>query len=282
MVNLYAAFHGRSSYYNKMKIFIARFFAAFVLLSLTACNKKNSGITIDSEVPGTEVYLYGQKLGTVPLNLSSDQLQKLGLPDPSIDTNAVLDSDGWGEGLIIRRIREQDNVRLLLHAPHEARADYLSIETPWGTRSKGGGGSIPAPNTFRSHLMPVTNAEGLALSIEIPPFVSRNQTNAWTVTATLTNSGSVTITGYRPQLRVLYGTFQTHWQRRIHKTVSLPSEWASITPGAMLEYKVQLDNPILSEDYSVFVVYSLHTDPNSASLVGSGSVYSESQLLRVR
>jgi hypothetical protein len=50
---------------------------------------------IDAKVPGTRVYLRGQLLGEVPLELTAGRLRALGI-DPA---DGPLDEDGWAEAL---------------------------------------------------------------------------------------------------------------------------------------------------------------------------------------
>ena len=90
-------------------------------------------VVIDADVLGTEVYLRGEMLGTVPVRLA-----KARLGDLCSKPKAKLDHDGWAEGLFYG-IEDQEEAKIMFKAPDALADHYLSIETPWGRRTKIGG-----------------------------------------------------------------------------------------------------------------------------------------------
>ena len=79
---------------------------------------------IDSDVKGTQVFLRGHLIGTVPLSLSQADFTKLGLPVGS----PSLQSDGWGESLFAG-VEDQQEEKLMLKTPDAVATQYLAIET---------------------------------------------------------------------------------------------------------------------------------------------------------
>jgi hypothetical protein len=104
---------------------------------------------IDCDVPGTEVYFREKRLGTVPLILSQRDCVTLGLP---VSLGTTIDVDGWGEGVAFHDPATNTNNRLMYRVPSSAAPAYLSFETPWGSRTKMGGGR-ELPNGFRARFL---------------------------------------------------------------------------------------------------------------------------------
>jgi hypothetical protein len=234
--------------------------------------------TIDCDVPGTEVWLDGRRLGVVPLKLTKNELVALGVPARVPGTlQSPLKLDGWKEGLFFGEEDERET-KLMFRVPDAVAANYLAIETRWGRRTKVSRGQFGAEGV-RAEMSAASEADGLAVSLGPLPAVKRGDATA-PVKVTITNTGGATLSGYRPQLTVHWGTFDTPWGRRTKKEVSLPADWSSFGPGQARSFSVDIPVPTVAEDYSVFVTFHLFQSPEGN--VGTTGGYSDSRLLRVR
>jgi hypothetical protein len=186
---------------------------------------------IDADVPGTEVFIRGQSLGTVPVRLTKACLNEL-CSNPA----AEMGHDGWGEGLFYG-IPSQEETKIMLKAPDAVADRYLSIETPWGRRSKIGMAEGHGKLGLRVNLFTAVNKEGLRLAISVPDKTCSRAAPV-KIELSCTNKGPAEIAGYRPEIEVLWGAFDTPWGRRGLKTVSLPKEWSKIAPGQNLTTSV--------------------------------------------
>ena len=138
-----------------MKPLVTLFLCIFLGAGLVSCGKRGAkpewpkdfkdlgGFTIDSEVPGSEVFFGGQKLGTVPITLSSNDLVRLGIPNPRVDTNFWFTPDPKGWALSgTSKEGNPERAEFMYLVPEKVRSDYVSFETQWGSRTK--------PNGFSS------------------------------------------------------------------------------------------------------------------------------------
>ena len=235
---------------------------------------------IDCNVPGTEVWLEGRRLGVVPLKMMKYQLAALDVPASAPapgGSQSPLALDGWKEGLFLGEEGERES-KLMFRVPDAVAAKYLAIETRWGPRTKVSSGQFGA-NGVRATMAAATGADGLAVSLGPLPAVKRGDATA-PVKVTVANTGGSTLSGHRPQLTVHWGTFHTPWRRRTRKEVSLPADWSSFGPGQTRSFSVDIPVPTVAEDYSVFVTFHLFQSPEGN--VGTSGGYSESRLLRVR
>jgi hypothetical protein len=101
------------------------------------------------------------------------------------------------------------------------------------------------------------------------------------VIVSVTNNGIAPYRGFRPEIELLWKTFDVQWHQRSHKTFKLPADWANIAPGQTLQTTVEIALPATAGDYSVFAVFNLFQNEKDDYLVGHGSVYSDSKLLRL-
>lgn len=176
-------------------------------------------------------------------------------------------------------------MKLMLQVPEAHAGRFLSIETPWGRRTKMGpwqGGGV-----FRGETSPMLaffqkaeTVNGLRVRVGLPERVERG-TKAVAITVTCENAGPTAMAGRRPGCWLLWGGFDTPWRRVCRKDVPLPKEWERVEPGQTVRATLDLDAPAVAGDYSVFVVFSYSEPSEGAKRAPAGS-YSNSALLRVR
>jgi hypothetical protein len=245
--------------------------------------QRSHDVVIDCAVPGTEIWIENQKLGVVPLRLSTRQLSALGMsPPPQVNSGPFFtwpNDDGYGEGLFDGTEDERET-KIMFCVPASAAPRFLEIETAWGRRTKLGGGQGLA-REWRMDLRPVVNSSGMQVSLAPLPVVGRGAKSIG-IQATVTNSGTSTASGMRPEIEVFWGTFHTPWRRRSTQVMDLPQQWSSFAPGVSRTTTIQIPVPNVSEDYSVFANFYLFVDSQGSTLAGDGGVYSNSRLLRVR
>ena len=229
---------------------------------------------IDSDVKGTQVFLRGHLIGTVPLSLSQADFTKLGLPVGS----PSLQSDGWGESLFAG-VEDQQEEKLMLKAPDAVATQYLAIETPWGRRTKINGGEI-LPNGFVCHMMPA-DRWGATVTITAPVTVPLGSATA-NIHVVLANISDVRMSGSQPSLELHWGGFDTPWRNRSYKKFPLADVWSSLEPGETREADLTISVPTIAGDYSAFATFDLQADNESTHLIRRGTVYSNSVMLRVR
>lgn len=254
----------------------------FVLVLVTSsCMRDRSGIFIDSSEKGTEVYFDALKLGKTPLHITSRRLAELGLPDPSLNTNSLVTTDGWGSGVLLVDRETRQEYRLMLLVRPSKRAHYISIESPWGLRTVSGAYSTRDPLAPKILHMKTPDAAGMTLSIVVPGAISTDEGTNWTMTATLRNTSATVIQGFRPELRVMVGRYVNPVEPRHAENYPLPPEWTSIEPGGERQFTHSFPTPQQPGDYSVLAVFNLFADETTSHLAYQGSVYSGTRLLRV-
>jgi hypothetical protein len=238
------------------------------------------GVTLDADVPGTEVYLAEKKLGTVPVTLSAKELARLGVPNPRLDTNVILNSDGFGETVFIGGIAK-DSERFMFLVPKSVRSDYVSVETPWGIRTRHSGGSFDPRKSFRVNCAKVIRRDGLSLQLEALNPISSNGA-PWKLRVNLLNHSPQAIKGFRPSIKICHSQVGPRWAHRGPSEVALPDEWASIDPGKSHQTEISVDPPDAQGEYGIYLIFSLFKDTTSAYLAGGGWCYSNTRLLSVK
>lgn len=232
---------------------------------------------VDSDVPGTEIYFRDRLLGTVPVWLSKRECLNLRLIE---STNVFLDTDGWGEGIPFSDLSSNTHMRVMFKAPSLVESNYFIYETPWGTRTKNGGGYLYT-NGIRSIMMSKSEwPKGFSIQIDLPKNIAVTEESV-KITAFVKNAGTNLIAGLRPQLTVLCRTFDVQWQNCECHKFSLPGEWSQIGPGQMMNFAVNLPIPKAAGDYSVFATLDLFEDKTTENLA-YGSFYTDSKLLHIR
>jgi hypothetical protein len=230
---------------------------------------------IDAQIPGTEVYFRGKLLGKTPLVLSKADCAAVGLP---VTAGRIFDLDGWGEGVAFHDPKTNSDPRLMFKVPASDASSFLTYDTPWGSRTKMGGG-WDLPNGIRSKFMS-RGQNGIGVLVNINFNAKPDPSDKFLkISVSATNSGAVAYSGFRPEIEVLWGTFDVQWQRRSHQRFPLPDEWASIVPGQTLRTTVEIPVPAAAGDYSVFATLNVFQNKSDDYLAGHGSVYSDSKLL---
>lgn len=237
----------------------------------------NAYCFIDSDVAGTEVFHRGLLLGSVPLKLSVSDLTRGGiLPSTRPANESPLTADGWAEGLFIGDEDEFEQ-KLMLRVPDAVANNYLSIETPWGRRTKLRQHTVYS-NGYRSEMWKTES--GIRVTIDPLEVAKRGQQIP--VRIKFENLSAKTYTGVNPQVRVHWGAFDTPWRRRTSQRQPLPSVMTALPPKATHSEVVTIEAPNVSGDYSLFVTWFLMRDETSDYGVDVGGSYSDSVLLRVR
>ncbi len=241
---------------------------------------QTDGIILDADVPGTQVFLDEKQLGTVPVTLSARTLASLGVPNPQLQTNAIINSDGFGETVFVGS-GGPESKRFTFLVPERVRGEFVPMETPWGLRTKHGGSRVNLKKNIRVTCVRLIRNDGLSLSLESLHPVSDGK-QSWNLKARLTNHGLQAMTGFRPSLKICRSAFCPRWNPRRPSELALPDQWASIGPGQSLEMEVPLDPPESNGDYGIYLIFSLFKDRTSNYLAGDGWCYSNTKLLRVR
>jgi hypothetical protein len=261
--------------------------SALLVAGATSCNrhkeqtqyKETDGITLDADVPGTEVYLRAERLGTVPVTVSAKELARLGIPNPRTDTNTLLNSDGFGESVFVGGTGK-DVDRFTYLVPQRVRTNYVSMETPWGIRTRHAGGSFNPQKSFRVNCAKVVGHDGLSLRLDPVDPVSTNR-GPWKYRVTLSNHGAQAIRGYKPSIRICRSFFSPRSAIGPGE-VALPNEWASIDPGKSLHTEVSVGPTDARGDYGLYAIFSLFKYPTNNLLAGDGWCYSNTRLLSVK
>jgi hypothetical protein len=261
--------------------------SALLLVCAASCNrhqdetryKETDGITLDADVPGTEVYLRAERLGTVPVTLSAKELARLGIPNPRTDTNTLLNSDGFGESVFIAGTGK-DVDRFTYLVPERMRTNYVPMETPWGIRTRHAGGSFNPQKSFRVYCAKALGRDGLSLKLDPVESVWTNR-GPWKYRVTLSNHGAQPIRGFRPSIMICR-SFYSPRSTIGPGEVALPKQWASIDPGQSLQTEVTVGPTDVIGDYGIYAIFSLFKDPTNNILIGDGWRYSNTRLLSVR
>ena len=233
--------------------------------------------TIDSTVPGSEVYYRGTLLGTTPLRVTRTICNQHGFAIPS----ESLIVDGWGEGIAFGTEDEYE-AKIMFLVPEPQRNKYLSIETPWGIRTKRSGsyGNYNGPPVeLKTDFMTLVDADGIRLGLHAIPTVKPSEQIS--LRLTLSGTGTKDISGFRPELMAFWGSYDTPWRNRACEEMSLEETFSKISPGDSFELTMPIRAPNVASDYSLFVVFHLFEE-ESGDKLEIGAVYSESRQLRVR
>jgi len=265
-----------------MKAKVTSLICALLAACGVSCNHKD-GIILDADVPGTEVYLAEQKLGTVPVTLSAKKLASLGVPNPRMDTNVILDSDSFGETVRVmpRTASGLNYFNFMFLVPKSVRSDYVSLETPWGLRTRHSGGMGDRGESFRINCAKVIGRDGLSLHVDTLDPISSNGA-PWKVRVSLINHGPQSIKGFRPSMKICHSQVGKRWANRGPREVNLSAEWASIDPGKTFRTDISIDPPEAPIDCGAYLIFSLFKDETSNHLAGNGWCYSNTILLRAR
>lgn len=236
--------------------------------------QQNVVATIDSSVPGTEVYYRASLLGETPLEVTRTMCKEHGFKIP----DDLLIFDGWGEGICFGT-EDEDESKIMFLVPQRERDRYLTIDTPWGERTKQRSVAYHNESELKTDFLPLVDDDGIRL--ELKPIETARPSTELTMSLTLSGTGEQEVTGCRPELMALWGSFDTPWRHRSCSRMSLDERFSSIAPGDTLDVTMPIKAPDVASDYSVFVVFYLFKDETGHRLKIS-AVNSESRHLRVR
>jgi len=241
-------------------------------------HKDTDGITLDADVPDTEVYLAEKKLGTVPVTLSAKELALLCVTNPRNTTNVVFDADGQGETVLIGK-GSGDFKYFMFLVPERVRSDYVPAETPWGIRTRNSGCTYEPRKSLRVICVKLISRDGLSLQLDVREQASSNSV-PWKLRVTLSNHGQQVVKGFRPSIHVFRSVFSKGWNQQQPVDISLPKKWESVEAGQNLETEIPIDPPRDKLDHGVYVTFKLFKDETSNFLAGDGSCYSNTKLLK--
>ncbi|MCG8651980.1 MAG: hypothetical protein MI861_19220, partial [Pirellulales bacterium] len=192
-----------------------------------------------------------------------------------------IETDGWGEWIEFAAADGSGRKKLTFLVPESVRGQYLTIETPWGVRTKRSGyrGNSHGPSVnFTTGLMPLVDKDGIRLELhDLGEYRTGDKVE---LKLTLSGTGDKPVVGFRPELMALWGDQDVVWCARSCSKMALDERFTTIAPGDTHEIMMPINAPDKPGDYSLFVVYHLFTDQAGDSLE-IGAVYSESQLLRI-
>ena len=227
---------------------------------------------IDADVPGTELFMDGRKLGTVPFTLTAEFIESLGLPPQGEHLNW----DGWGGGIRLG-IQDEHEVELLFRVPDEVAASYRTIETPWGRRT-GTSGSQDNKITTQYRMAPI-DRDGMILTISVPE-QHQDPKQPIEIQVRAEYAGPDRLLGADPNVFILWGTYQVGWRRRNISEVALPASWSEFAPGDVKETNLQFEAPNVNDDFHVFVVFHLNEPLDPEQLMFT--VYSNAEMFSTR
>lgn len=259
---------------------MTRYFAFvpyFCVVFFAGCNGTDGVVaTIDAEVANTRVFYRDQLLGTTPLPITTEMCERHGFAIPE----DYIETDGWGEWIELDASDGSGTKKLTFLVPGSVREQYLTLETPWGIRTKRSGSRSNyggPPVNLTTGLMPLVDKDGIRLELhDLGKCVPGDKID---LRLTLTGMGDEPVVGFRPELMVFWGDQDAVWCNRSCSKMALGEEFATISPGDVHQITMPLNAPAEAGDYSVFVVYHLFKDEADDHLE-IGAVYSESQLLR--
>ncbi|MEZ6138678.1 MAG: hypothetical protein R3C53_27655 [Pirellulaceae bacterium] len=189
--------------------------------------------------------------------------------------------DGWGEGLAFGT-EDEDESRIMFLVPEPQRDKYLTIDTPWGIRTKRSGsyGNYNGPPVaLKTDFMTLVDTDGIRL--ELHPISTVKPSKEIELQLTISGTGNRDIIGYRPELKALWGSYDTPWRNRSSSEMALDEKLCTISPKDEFDILMPIRTPEVAGDYSLFVVFHLFKEESGDNLE-IGAVYSESRQLRVR
>ncbi|MEM6470555.1 MAG: hypothetical protein AAF802_13445 [Planctomycetota bacterium] len=193
-----------------------------------------------------------------------------------------IETDGWGEWIEFDASDGLGSKKITFLVPESFRDRYLTVETPWGIRTKRSGscGNYEGqPVRLTTGLMPLVEEDGIRL--ELHEVEKRQTGDRIELRLTLSGTGDKPVVGFRPELMALWGDQEAVWCDRSCSKMALDEQFTTIAPGEHVTITMPIKAPKKAGDYSVFVVFHLFEDDTGNSLK-IGAVYSESQLFSIR
>src|SRR5262249_53401844 len=155
------------------------------------------------DVPGTRVFHHGQCLGEIPVELTRERLAELGV-DLSTRWAATPQADGYGEALILGQ-EDVCEFKLMLQVPDADAGQFLTIDTPWGRRTRMAA-VVPTNNADGTQRLvasfdPAERAPGVRFRVRVPDRQAR-EVGTVRVELVLENAGPDELAGMRPSARL--------------------------------------------------------------------------------
>ncbi|GAA5504617.1 hypothetical protein Rcae01_00056 [Novipirellula caenicola] len=243
----------------------------------SGCSGSTVVATIDAEVADTQVFHRGQLLGTTPLLVTEEMCRQHGFAIPE----DYIETDGWGEWIEFDSADGSGTKKLTFLVSESVREQYLTLETPWGIRTKRSGSRGNYNGTsinLTTGFMPLVDKDGIRLELhDLGKYAAGDKVE---LRLTLIGTGDKPVAGFRPELMALWGDQDAVWCARSCSKMELDERFSTIEPGERHEITMLIDAPDKPAAYSLFVVYHLFSDEDGDSLK-INAVYSESQLLSV-
>jgi len=265
-----------------MKLKLLLVLSVLGVLSLSSCKERlpaHGEILVDCEIPKTEIFYEDHKLGETPCIVSLKDMERFADASFEID-----DRDDWfEEGFILEKRGIPKKFRIDLLVPQQHRSKYLTYETPWGIRTKYLGDFKESTKTYNTRLFSISREDGLRLSIEMPDKITWKQ-KTFPLKIKLSNVGNTVVRGFRAECVIRHRNIHGYNKKFSLKKFELDEKWNEIKPGETLETEFELNAPERLNSYRYFAIYNLFQDENKSSniLMFQGSLYSESELLKVR
>lgn len=242
-------------------------------------------VTIESEAPGSEIYLDGKSLGTTPCVLSESRLKEEGLAWPENDDNLKTFWHSWWLdpfGIILQPKRDVPSWRkLFFKPPADVAAKYLTAETPWGTMVVAGPLSTGGPGnnwTFHLNYMATQTTDGFSLEAMMPDSTAKPGGPCHVTLLCRNNTGKL-LTTFRPQAEIYCSKFDEPAMWRMAAMGTPPDSWGTFDPGATNTATFDFDAPTPG-DYCVFAFAYFYKEPDGQAIYDA--IYSNGLLLRVR
>ena len=261
------------------------------LCGVAGCEKKEAApaerfITLETDPPGSEVFLDGTSLGATPCTLSAARLQELGLPWPaSMRTGNALTMN-WEQdagGIIIRQDPGKEAWRKLFFKPAGKSEQLVDpAETPWGAmgmvRELDAGGADDNHLKYRVICLPSLGANGLALTLKLPPGNAHMGADITATLACLDRIGTP-LACFRPEVKMYCSRYEEPAARAVVAHGPLPDTWRFFKPGETNAAAVKFKAPAEEGEYFVFTVVTLYQGATGGEIYDE--LYSDGKLLRV-
>ncbi len=266
--------------------------ACAALLFLAACGKPGGAssrtITLDSDPPGSEVFLGGASLGRTPCVLSEARLHALGLKWPEYIHNGNSLSMSWEldtAGILVRQGESGNFLAEIVLQTEDCQhgPELLITETPWGVMAIASeldrGGVDDDHLSYHIESMPAENANGLVLKMAMPADDIKPAGMCAVTLAGREVTPSTALSCFRPGVEIYCSRFDEPAKEHTVLKTALPDTWRFFKPGEENTAIVAFPVPAEAGDYCVFTVVTLHMDPEGEKIYQA--LYSNGKLLRV-
>jgi hypothetical protein len=233
---------------------------------------------VDAVVPGTQVFWRDRLLGTCPVQLGVADVEAMGLSPQRLRSKEAVSYDGYCQFLVVADEFEQ-KAHLMYRVPDDLRDRYLTIETPWGWRSKHACGQVGDDGVRADMALAIRSRCRMALRVTCEP-ASCLPGETVAVSFEATNHGDFLIVGENPRLSILCHPIVVGTRGLPLNRVELPATWSRFKAGEVRHHVVTLVAPTEPGHYSVFGIFALNETEESEAIVNA-AVYSDSRMLTV-